>query len=67
MNKREYCESRESVAYFSGLSGLEIKGIEYGAAESGSTVARFIIPLLVLFSGFTGIKSRWTNVSEWGV
>lgn len=30
MNKREYCESRESVAYYSGLNGLEIKGIEYG-------------------------------------
>jgi len=30
MNKREYCESRESVAYYSGLNGLEIKGFEYG-------------------------------------
>lgn len=30
MNKREYCEIRESVAYYSGLNGLEIKGIEYG-------------------------------------
>lgn len=30
MNKREFCESRESVAYYSGLNGLEIKGIEYG-------------------------------------
>lgn len=30
MNKREYCESRESIAYYSGLNGLEIKGIEYG-------------------------------------
>lgn len=33
MNKREYCESRESVAYYSGLNGLEIKGIEYGIKE----------------------------------
>ena len=30
MNKREYCETRESIAYYSGLNGLEIKGIEYG-------------------------------------
>ena len=30
MNKREYCENRESVAYYSGLGGVEIKGIEYG-------------------------------------
>lgn len=30
MNKREYCKSRESIAYYSGLNGLEIKGIEYG-------------------------------------
>lgn len=28
MNKREYCESRESIAYYSGLNGLEIKGIK---------------------------------------
>ncbi len=28
MNKREYCESRESIAYYSGLNGLEIKGDE---------------------------------------
>lgn len=30
MNKWQYCESRESIAYYSGLNGLEIKGIEYG-------------------------------------
>lgn len=30
MNKKEYCMTRESVAYYSGLNGLEIKGIEYG-------------------------------------
>lgn len=30
MNKRQYCESRENIAYYSGLNGLEIKGIEYG-------------------------------------
>ena len=30
MNKREYCEKRKSVAYYSGLGGFEIKGIEYG-------------------------------------
>ena len=33
MNKREYCESRESIAYYSGLNGLEIKGIEYGVND----------------------------------
>lgn len=30
MTKREYCQDRESIAYWSGLNGLEIKGIEYG-------------------------------------
>lgn len=30
MNKKQYCESRESIAYYSGLNGLEIKGIEHG-------------------------------------
>lgn len=33
MNKRQYCESRESIAYYSGLNGLEIKGIEYGIED----------------------------------
>ena len=33
MNKRQYCESRESIAYYSGLNGLEIKGIEHGVDD----------------------------------
>ena len=33
MNKRQYCESRESIAYYSGLNGLEIKGVEYGIED----------------------------------
>ena len=28
MNKRQYCESQESIAYYSGLNGLEINGID---------------------------------------
>lgn len=30
MTKKEYCKNRKSIAYYSGLNGLEIKGIEYG-------------------------------------
>ena len=30
MTKREYCINHHSIAYYSGFSGLEIKGIEYG-------------------------------------
>ena len=79
MNKREYCESRESVAYYSGLNGLEIKGIENGIDDyvycvSGawggvkrSTDARYSIPATGRhFSGCMGIKSRLMNVLEWG-
>ena len=33
MKKREYCESHESIAYYSGLNGLELKGIEYGIED----------------------------------
>ena len=33
MNKRQYCESRESIAYYSGLNGLEIKGIEHSVND----------------------------------
>lgn len=27
--KRQYCENKKTIAYYSGLNGLEIKGIEY--------------------------------------
>ena len=40
MNKREYCETRESIAYYSGLNGLEIKGIEYGVNDFVYCVSR---------------------------
>lgn len=30
MTKKEYCESHDSTAYYSGFNGLEIKGVEYG-------------------------------------
>lgn len=30
MTKKEYCMQHETVAYYSGFSGLEIKGVEYG-------------------------------------
>ena len=30
MTKREVCESNESIAYYSGFGGFEIKKIEYG-------------------------------------
>lgn len=30
MNKREYCQNRKSIAYYSGFGGLDIRGIEYG-------------------------------------
>ena len=33
MTKREYCESHETIAYYSGLNGLEIKGIEYSIED----------------------------------
>jgi hypothetical protein len=29
MTKKGYCENKKSIAYYSGLNGLEIKGIEY--------------------------------------
>ena len=80
MNKREYCESRKSIAYYSGLNGLEIKGIEYGindyvycvsgawgAVVKRSTGARYSIPGKGrLFSGCMGIEFRLMNVSELG-
>lgn len=81
MNKREYCESRESIAYYSGLNGLEIKGIEHGiddhvycvsgawggAVVKRSTAAKCSIPGKGrLFSGYMGIGFRLMNVLEWG-
>ncbi len=33
MTKREYCEKNPVCAYYSGLNGLEIHGIEYGIED----------------------------------
>lgn len=33
MNKREYCMKNPAIAYYSGLNGLEIHGIEYGVDD----------------------------------
>lgn len=30
MTKKEYCTDRPTIAYYSGLGGLEVKHIEYG-------------------------------------
>ena len=34
MTKQEYCRTHDSVAYYSGFAGLEIKGIEYSINDS---------------------------------
>lgn len=36
MTAKEYCTSHDAIAYYSGLSGLEIHGIEYGVDDSSS-------------------------------
>ena len=33
MTKKEYCTTHKSIAYYSGLNGFEIKGIEYGIED----------------------------------
>ena len=33
MTKKEYCINNKAVAYYSGLNGLEIHGVEYGIEE----------------------------------
>ena len=30
MTKKEYCMTHDSIGYYSGFGGFEIKGIEYG-------------------------------------
>ena len=79
MNKREYCESRESIAYYSGLNGLEIKGIEHGIDDfiycvsgawgGGKAFHRCKIQYTrkgAVFSGCMGIGFHLMNVLEWG-
>jgi hypothetical protein len=81
MNKKEYCMTHESVAYYSGLNGLEIKGIEYGIDDyiycvsgawgGGKGYHRCKVQYtrngcLGHFSRCSGTGCRWTNVSEWG-
>ena len=55
MNKREYCESRESIAYYSGLNGLEIKGIKYGIDDYIYCISPYSIIPLILISYFCNI------------
>ena len=50
MTAKEYCTSHDAIAYYSGLSGLEIHGIEYGVDDyvycaSGAWVGKYRIPL----------------------
>ena len=33
MTKREYCIKNPAIAYYSGLNGIEIHGIEYGIED----------------------------------
>lgn len=79
MTKKEYCMSHDSVAYYSGLNGLEIKGIEYGIADyiycvsgawgGGKAFHRCKIQYTrngAAFFGCMGIEFRLMNVSEWG-
>lgn len=33
MNKKEYCLKNPAIAYYSGFTGLEIHGIEYGVND----------------------------------
>lgn len=33
MTKKEYCLNHPAIAYYSGFSGLEIHGIEYGVDD----------------------------------
>lgn len=39
MTAKEYCTSHDAIAYYSGLSGLEIHGIEYGVDDYHLTTA----------------------------
>ena len=33
MTKREFCETHDTIAYYSGFGGLEIKGFDCDAAD----------------------------------
>lgn len=33
MTKSEYCTQHDPIAYYSGLNGIEIRGIEYGIED----------------------------------
>ena len=39
MTKKEYCTNRPTIAYYSGLGGLEVKHIEYGIDDHVYLVA----------------------------
>lgn len=39
MTKREICESKPSIAYYSGFNGLEVKSIRYGINDENYAVS----------------------------
>lgn len=72
MKKREYCESRESIAYYSGLNGLEIKGFEHGIEDyvycvSGAWGSNKGFHRCKIYYTIDGIKSAFFKIHGYRV
>jgi len=67
MNKREYCENRKSIAYYSGLNGLEIKGISamfVDLSDGGAKQVGYVITGKTEFDkgDYTGYSTQYIDL-----
>lgn len=76
MTKREFCETHNTIAYYSGLGGLEVKGFEYGIEDymfcvSGALSGKKTLHKLKVYSGeyvkLYGYKIRLDECYRTGV
>lgn len=63
MTAKEYCTSHNAIAYYSGLAGLEIHGIEYGVDDyvycaSGAWVGKYNINAGISSKGRKGKRKH---------
>lgn len=76
MTKREFCETHNTIAYYSGLDGLEVKGFEYGIEDymfcvSGALNGKKTLHKLKVYNGeyvkLYGYKIRLDECFRTGV
>ena len=69
MTKREICESNQSIAYYSGFNGFEVKWIESGIEDFMYAISNVVVPksiptiLPIFLSPLRFFIYRYTSIS----